>query len=77
MTLQKTENIVVDQELKEKPGRHFLHVYTHYLYKYMSAEKSKPLANFFYVQEYPFFIVTKCFVLKLNRCNGNSVKKRK
>lgn len=49
MTLQRAGNIVVGHKFKGKPGRHFLHVYTHYLYKYMSAEKAKPLANEFYV----------------------------
>lgn len=49
MTLQRAGNIVVGQEFKAKPGRHFLHADTHYLYKYMSAEKAKLLANEFYV----------------------------
>lgn len=41
MTLQRAGNIIICQEIKAKSGRHFLHEHTHYLYKYMSAEKSK------------------------------------
>lgn len=42
------------KKLKARAGGHFLHIYIEAFYTRVFVEKTKPLANRFYVSEYHF-----------------------